>query len=96
MRRSEIITRDALRVAALAIVALAILTYAIVKLGEAARLFTRRYSLSAFVSNASGLREGGQVTVRWQTAAEANTYGFVLLRSATASRALSSVLSRCL
>jgi hypothetical protein len=31
--------------------------------------------------------EGSQVTVRWETAAEAHTYGFVLLRSATASRA---------
>jgi phospholipid/cholesterol/gamma-HCH transport system substrate-binding protein len=68
MRRSEIITKDALRVAALAIVALAILAYAIIRLGEAARLFTRRYSLYAFVPNASGLREGGQVTVAGQLA----------------------------
>jgi hypothetical protein len=31
--------------------------------------------------------EGSRLTVRWETAAEANTYGFVLLRSATTSRA---------
>ena len=68
MRRSEIITKDALRVAILAIVALGILTFAIVKLGEAARLFTRRYTLYAFIPNASGLREGGQVTVAGQLA----------------------------
>ena len=68
MRRSERITKDALRVAALAIVALAILTFAIIKLGNAARLFTRRYSLYAFLPNASGLREGGQVTVAGQLA----------------------------
>ena len=77
MRRSEIITKDALRVAALAIVALAILTYAIIKLGEAARLFTRRYSLYAFVSNASGLREGGQVTVAGQLAGSISKIEFL-------------------
>ncbi|MEO6866141.1 MAG: MlaD family protein [Gemmatimonadaceae bacterium] len=68
MRRSEIITKDALRVAALAIVALGILTYAVIKLGTAAHLFSRRYTLYAFVANASGLREGGQVTVAGQLA----------------------------
>lgn len=77
MRRSEIITKDALRVAALAIVALAILTYAIVRLGEAARLFTRHYSLYAFVSNASGLREGGQVTVAGQLAGSISKIEFL-------------------
>ena len=77
MRRSEIITKDALRVAALAIVALAILTYAIVRLGEAARLFTRRYSLYAFVPNASGLREGGQVTVAGQLAGSISKIEFL-------------------
>ena len=68
MRRSEIITKDALRVAALAIVALGILTFAVIKLGTAAHLFSRRYTLYAFVPNASGLREGGQVTVAGQLA----------------------------
>lgn len=68
MRRSEIITKDALRVGVFAIVALAILTYAIIKLGRAARLFSTRYTLVAFVQNANGLREGGQVTVAGQLA----------------------------
>lgn len=68
MRRSEIITKDALRVGVFAIVALAILTYAIIKLGKAARLFSTRYTLVAFVQNANGLREGGQVTVAGQLA----------------------------
>lgn len=68
MRRSEIITKDALRVGVFAIVALAILTYAVIKLGRAARLFSTRYTLVAFVQNANGLREGGQVTVAGQLA----------------------------
>lgn len=77
MRRSEIITKDALRVAILAIVALGILTFAIVKLGEAARLFTRRYSLYAFIPNASGLRVGGQVTVAGQLAGSITKIDFL-------------------
>lgn len=68
MRRSELITKDALRVGVLAIVALGVLAYAIVKLGRAARLFTTRYTLVSFVPNAAGLREGGQVTVAGQLA----------------------------
>ena len=36
---------------------LAILTYGILKLGTAARLFSSRYTLVTFVSNAAGLRE---------------------------------------
>jgi phospholipid/cholesterol/gamma-HCH transport system substrate-binding protein len=83
MRRSEIITKDALRVAILAIVALAILTFAIVKLGEAARLFSRRYSLYAFVPNASGLREGGQVTVAGQLAGSISKIEFLPVDSDT-------------
>jgi phospholipid/cholesterol/gamma-HCH transport system substrate-binding protein len=77
MKRSEIITKDALRVAALAIVALAILTYAVIRLGNAAHLFSRRYSLYAFVQNASGLREGGQVTVAGQLAGSISKIEFL-------------------
>ena len=84
MRRSEIITKDALRVAMLAIVALAIFTYAVIKLGQAARLFTRRYSLYAFVPNASGLREGGQVTVAGQLAGSISKIEFLPVDSDTA------------
>jgi phospholipid/cholesterol/gamma-HCH transport system substrate-binding protein len=84
MRRSEIITKDALRVALLVIVALAILTYTIVKLGNAARLFTRRYTLYAFVPNASGLREGGQVTVAGQLAGSIGKIEFLPVDNDTA------------
>lgn len=68
MRRSEIITKDALRVGLLAIAALGILAYAIFRLGKAARLFSTRYALVTFVPNANGLRVGGQVTVAGQLA----------------------------
>lgn len=77
MRRSEIITKDALRVALLAIVVLGILFFAIVKLGQAARLFTRRYTLYAFVPSAAGLREGGQVTVAGQLAGSISKIEFL-------------------
>ncbi|HEY8310559.1 MAG TPA: MCE family protein, partial [Gemmatimonadaceae bacterium] len=77
MRRSEKITKDALRVAGLAIVALAILTYAVIRLGTAAHLFSRHYSLYAFVQNASGLREGGQVTVAGQLAGSISKIEFL-------------------
>lgn len=84
MRRSEIITKDALRVAALAIVAIAILGYAIFRLGEAARLFTTRYALYAFVPDASGLREGGQVTVAGQLAGSISKIEFLPVDNDTA------------
>jgi phospholipid/cholesterol/gamma-HCH transport system substrate-binding protein len=84
MRRSEMITKDALRVAALAIVALAIFTYAVVKLGQSARLFSRRYTLYAFIPNASGLREGGQVTVAGQLAGSVTGIEFLPVDADTA------------
>jgi len=77
MRRSEIITKDALRVGILAIVALGILTYAIVKLGKAAHLFASHYTLVAFVPNANGLRVGGQVTVAGQLAGSITAIDFL-------------------
>ena len=83
MRRSEIITKDALRVAGLAIVALGILTYGIIRLGTAAHLFSRRYQLYAFVQNASGLREGGQVTVAGQLAGLINKIEFLPISNDT-------------
>ncbi len=83
MRRSEIITKDALRVAALAIVALGILTYGVIRLGTAAHLFSRRYSLYAFVQNASGLREGGQVTVAGQLAGSISKIEFLPISNDT-------------
>ena len=66
MRRSSFITWDQLKVGVLVVVALLILAVAIVKLGQAGNLFGKRYRLVAFISNASGLRLGGPVTVAGQ------------------------------
>ena len=66
MRRSSFITWDQLKVGVLIVVALVILAIAIIKLGQAGNLFGKRYQLVAFVSNASGLRLGGPVTVAGQ------------------------------
>ena len=68
MRRSSFITWEELRVGLLLLAALAVLGIAIVKLGEAANLFTKRYALVTFLPNAAGLREGGSVTVAGQLA----------------------------
>jgi len=68
MKRASFITWEQLRVGALILVALVVLGVAIVKLGEAANLFTRRYELVTFLPNANGLRQGGSVTVAGQLA----------------------------
>jgi phospholipid/cholesterol/gamma-HCH transport system substrate-binding protein len=68
MRRSSTITWEELRVGALILAALVVLAIAVVKLGEAANLFTRRYALVTFLGNANGLRQGGSVTVAGQLA----------------------------
>jgi phospholipid/cholesterol/gamma-HCH transport system substrate-binding protein len=68
MKRSTGITWTQLKVGTLLLIAIGILIIAIVKLGEAANLFTTRYELVTFLSNANGLREGGSVTVAGQFA----------------------------
>ena len=68
MKRSTAITWDQLKVGALILVALVILAVTIFKLGQAASLFTKRYTLYAVVPNATGLRVGGGVTVAGQLA----------------------------
>ncbi|MEP6551205.1 MAG: MlaD family protein, partial [Gemmatimonadales bacterium] len=68
MKRSSFITWEQLKVGALILVALAILGVAILKLGAAGNLFGKRYTLVAFVANASGLRLGGPVSVAGQLA----------------------------
>jgi phospholipid/cholesterol/gamma-HCH transport system substrate-binding protein len=68
MRRATFITWEQLKVGGLILVALAVLTVAIFQLGQAANLFERRYELVTFLPNASGLREGGSVTVAGQLA----------------------------
>ncbi len=77
MKRSTFITWDQLRVGALLLLALAILVFVVIKLGQSARLFSSRYSLVAFVPNASGLRVGGQVTVAGQLAGSIKSIDFL-------------------
>jgi phospholipid/cholesterol/gamma-HCH transport system substrate-binding protein len=68
MKRSKFITWDQLKVGAMIVIALAIIVVAVVKLGEAANLFTHHYDLVTLLPNANGLREGGSVTVAGQLA----------------------------
>jgi phospholipid/cholesterol/gamma-HCH transport system substrate-binding protein len=68
MRRSSFITWDQLKVGVLILVALLILAIAMINLGQAGNLFGKRYTLVAFVPNASGLRLGGPVAVAGQPA----------------------------
>lgn len=68
MKRSTGVTWDQLKVGAVVLVAIAIIAVAIIRLGEAANLFAKRYTLVSFVPNTAGLREGGQVTVAGQLA----------------------------
>lgn len=68
MKRSSFITWDQLRVGLVIVAALAILTLAVYKLGQAANLFSKRYTLVAFLAEANGLREGGTVTLAGQLA----------------------------
>ena len=66
MKRSTFITWDQLKVGAVILVAILIMIVAIFKLGQSAKLFTKRYHLIAFVPQTAGLREGSQVTVAGQ------------------------------
>ena len=59
------------------LVALAIIAVAILKLGQAANLFSKRYTLISFVPNTAGLREGGQVTVAGQLAGSVKSIEFL-------------------
>ena len=77
MKRASFITWDQLRVGLLIVVAMIILTVAIVQLGQAANLFTRRYELVAFLQNANGLRVGGQVTIAGQIAGSVKSIEFL-------------------
>ena len=77
MKRSSFITWDQLKVGVLILVALLIMVVAIVKLGEAGKLFGKRYQLVAFVANASGLRVGGPVMVSGQLAGSVKDIQFL-------------------
>jgi phospholipid/cholesterol/gamma-HCH transport system substrate-binding protein len=77
MKRSTAITWDQLKVGALILTALVILALTIFKLGQAASLFTKRYTLVSFVPNATGLRVGGGVTVAGQLAGNIKAIDFL-------------------
>jgi len=77
MRRSSVITWDQLKVGAVILVALIVMGVAILKLGQAAHLFSKRYTLVSFVPNSAGLRVGGQVTVAGQLAGAVKTIEFL-------------------
>jgi phospholipid/cholesterol/gamma-HCH transport system substrate-binding protein len=68
MKRATFITWEQLRVGVVILISLAILTLAVYKLGQAANLFTSRYTLIAFLDNANGVRVGGSVAVAGQVA----------------------------
>src|ERR1700738_349831 len=86
MKRSSYITWDQLKVGVLILVALLILAVAIVKLGQAGNLFGKRYHLVSFVSNASGLRVGGPVTVAGQLAGSVEDVKFLPPNTDTARK----------
>lgn len=77
MKRSTFITWDQLKVGLIILGALGIMTLAVVKLGQAANLFSDRYELVSFLQNANGLREGGQVTIAGQIAGAVKSIEFL-------------------
>jgi len=64
-------------VGAVILVAIVVIAIAILKLGESAHLFTKRYTLVSFVPNTAGLRVGGQVTVAGQLAGSVKSIEFL-------------------
>ncbi|HUQ21003.1 MAG TPA: MlaD family protein [Gemmatimonadaceae bacterium] len=77
MRRSTFITYDQLKVGLMILLAMAIMVVAIFKLGQQAKLFSKRYTLVAFVPSTSGLREGAQVTLAGQLVGAIKTIDFL-------------------
>jgi phospholipid/cholesterol/gamma-HCH transport system substrate-binding protein len=77
MKRSPTITWDQLRVGLVIAVAVLVLGVAILKLGEAANLFSKRYELIAYLPDANGLKAGGSVMVAGQMAGTVKTIEFL-------------------
>jgi phospholipid/cholesterol/gamma-HCH transport system substrate-binding protein len=77
MKRSPTITWDQLRVGLVIAIAVAVLGVAVLKLGQAANLFSRRYELIAYLPDANGLKEGGSVMVAGQMAGTVKTIEFL-------------------
>ncbi len=77
MKRSTFITWDQLKVGAMILVAIGIMVVAMLKLGQSAKLFSRRYNLITLVPSTAGLRVGGQVTVAGQLAGAVKSIEFL-------------------
>jgi phospholipid/cholesterol/gamma-HCH transport system substrate-binding protein len=77
MKRSPTITWDQLRVGLVILVALGIIGVAVYKLGQAANLFAKRYTLIAYLPDANGLRTGGAVMVAGQLAGTVKSIEFL-------------------
>lgn len=77
MKRSTFITWDQLKVGSLILIGLLVLGVAIYNLGKAAHLFSKRYTLVAFLPNANGLRVGGSVLVAGQLAGSIRQIDFL-------------------
>lgn len=72
MKRSSFITWDQLKVGGIIVAAAFVMLLAVYKLGQAANLWSKRYQLISFISNANGLRVGGSVTIAGQLAGTVN------------------------
>ena len=77
MKRSTFITWDQLKVGLMILVALGLIVVAVIKLGQTTGLFAKRYNLVAYLPSASGLVEGGGVTVAGQQAGVIETIEFL-------------------
>ena len=77
MKRATVITWEQLKVGGMILTALGILTVAVFKLGEAANLFSKRYTLVALLPSANGLRVGGSFTVAGQLAGTVSAIEFL-------------------
>lgn len=77
MKRSPRITWDQLRVGLVILLGIAVIVVAVLKLGESANLFAKRYELIAYLPDANGLREGGSVMVAGQLAGSVTRIDFL-------------------
>jgi phospholipid/cholesterol/gamma-HCH transport system substrate-binding protein len=77
MKRSSVLTWDEVRVGIVIVIALLITAVSIFKLGQAANLFTKRYTLIAYLPDANGLKEGGAVMVAGQLAGSVKKIDFL-------------------
>ena len=92
MKRSTFITWDQLKVGLMILVALGLIAVAVFKLGQTTGLFAKRYNLVAYLPSASGLVEGGGVTVAGQLAGVIETIEFLPVDADT-SRNLKVVIA---